>query len=124
MTRIMVVDDEPEIRLLTRMMLEKEGYEVIEAGNGAECMDKLKEVKPNLILLDVMMPGDDGWVVCRKIKNDEKTKKIPVVTFTVRTSEDSVKTSFKCGADAQINKPFKRGELIRVVREVEHGRHP
>jgi CheY-like chemotaxis protein len=119
MARILLVDDEPDIRKLTRMMLETEGYEVLEATDGAECLEKLKEGVPDLILLDIMMPGDDGWVVCRKIRGDEKTKDVPVVMFTVRTSDDSVKKSLEYAhADAQINKPFDRDELIATVKKM------
>jgi CheY-like chemotaxis protein len=119
MARILLVDDEPDIRKLTRMMLETEGYEVLEATDGAECLEKLKEGAPDLILLDIMMPGDDGWEVCRKIRGDEKTKDVPVVMFTVRTSDDSVKKSLEYAhADAQINKPFDRKELIATVKKM------
>jgi CheY-like chemotaxis protein len=114
--RILVVDDEPEIRFLTRTMLEKAGYEVVGARDGAECLEKLKEGAIDLTLLDIMLPGDDGWEVCRKIKADEKTKDIPVVMFTVRTSQDSVKKSLEYAhADAQIDKPFDKEELLNVV---------
>jgi len=117
MAKILLVDDEPEIRFLTRMMLEKAGYEVIEARDGDECWMKLNEEKPDLILLDIMMPGDDGWVVCRKIKGAKETKDIPVVMFTVRTSENSVKKSMEYAhADAQIDKPFDMKELLNVVK--------
>lgn len=116
MPKILLVDDEPEIILLTRAMLEKEGYTVMEAGNGAECMKRLKEERPDLILLDIMMPGDDGWEICRRIKEDKKTNGIPVVTFTVRTSKDSVQRSLEYAhADAQIDKPFDKEELLMVV---------
>jgi CheY-like chemotaxis protein len=118
MTKILVVDDEPEILLLVKLMLEKNGYEVIEARNGTECLEKLGE-RPDLVVLDVMMPGDDGWEVCRKIKSDEKTKDIPVILLTVRTSEKSRRKSMEyAGADAHINKPFEMAELLETVRRL------
>lgn len=119
MAKILVVDDEPEIIYLTKMILEKEGHEVVAANDSDECFEKLKAETPDLILLDIMMPGDDGWVTCRKIKGDEKTRNIPVAMFTVRSSEDSVEKSLKYAhADAQINKPFDRKELVDTVKRL------
>ena len=117
MAKILLVDDEPEIVVLTKMMLEKAGYEVNVAKDSAECFERLKEEKPDLILMDIMMPGDDGWVTCRKIKENEKTKDVLVAMFTVRSSEDSVEKSFKYShADAHINKPFQMKELLDTVK--------
>jgi len=119
MTRILLVDDELEIVFLTKKMLEKEGYDVRAAKNGKQCMAMLEESRPDLILLDIMMPGENGWDVCRKIKENNKTKAIPVVMFTVRASEDEAEISFEYAhADAQINKPFEMEELLRVIREI------
>jgi CheY-like chemotaxis protein len=118
MPRIMLVDDEPEIVYLVKLMLEREGYEVIEAKNGDECLEKLQSTMPDLILLDIMMPGLDGWEICRNIKESKKTRDIPVVMLTVRTSEDSVKKSYEyAGCDAHINKPFDRKHLIDTIEE-------
>lgn len=118
MARIMVVDDEPDIVYLTKIILEKEGYGVVEALSGEECLEKLKKEKPDLILLDVMMKGINGWEVCKKIKEEKKTKEIPVVMFTIRTSKDSVRKSFECRADEHVNKPFSKEELLKTVREL------
>jgi CheY-like chemotaxis protein len=118
MAKILLVDDEPEMRFITRRMLEKAGYTVIEASNGEECLAKLEEELPDLILLDVMMPGDDGWVVCRRIKAQERTKSIPVVMFTVRTADEDMGESDRAGAEAHINKPFERDELLRILDSI------
>ena len=119
MGKILVVDDEPEIVVLTKIMLEKEGHKVLVAKNSDECFKKLKEEKPDLILLDIMMPGDDGWDACKKIKEDKETRDIPVAMFTVRSSEDSVEKSLEyANADAHINKPFDRLELLEIVRDM------
>ena len=117
MAKILLVDDEPEIVVLTRMMLEKAGYGVEVAKDSAECFERLKVEKPDLILMDIMMPGDDGWVTCRKIKENEKTKDILVAMFTVRSSDDSVEKSFEYShADAHINKPFQMKELLDTIK--------
>jgi CheY-like chemotaxis protein len=100
------------------MMLEREGYEVIEAKNGDECLEKLQNTTPDLIILDIMMPGLDGWEICRKIKEAKETRDIPVVMLTVRTSEDSIKKSYEyAGCDAHINKPFDRKQLLDTIEE-------
>jgi CheY-like chemotaxis protein len=121
MSRILIVDDEPDIVMIAKHVLEKAGHETGEARNGRECLKKLEKEKFDLILLDVMMPGDNGWEVCRKIKADEKTKGIPIVMFTVRTSLDSVAKGEECGATAQINKPFERGDILSTVEKVLKG---
>ena len=119
MTRVLVVDDEPEILFLTELMLKKRGHDVMLAKNSAECFEKLKQTRPDLILMDVMMPGgNDGWEACREIKGDEKTRDIPLAMFTVRTSEDSVEKSNVCGADAHIKKPFYGAELLETVENL------
>jgi two-component system response regulator RpaA len=118
MARILLIDDEPDIRILTRMMLEKAGHDVVEAVDGEDGMKMLAKERPDLILLDVMMPGIKGWEVCEKIKKDRKTRDIPVVMFTIRGSEDSVRKSYASGADAHINKPFEIPELIDTVNKL------
>ena len=116
MAAILLVDDEPKISSLTKRVLEKGGHQVLEASDGASCMKILESELPDLILLDVMMPGDDGWEVCRKIKSGARTKSIPVVMFTVRSSSDSIDKSLNyAGADAQLNKPYRIEELLEVV---------
>ncbi|MFQ5975695.1 MAG: response regulator [Candidatus Hydrothermarchaeales archaeon] len=119
MARILLVDDEPDIVFTTRMMLEKDGHQVSVAKNSEECMKMLENDLPDLILLDIMMPGENGWETCRKVKGDEKTKDVPVVMFTVRSGGDSIKKSREYShADAHINKPFKRVELLDTVRKL------
>ena len=122
MARILIVDDEPEIVMLAEMMLKKEGHETDNASGGSECLEKLKKEKYDLLLLDVMMPkGIDGWEVCEKVKADEKTKDMPVVMFTVRTSDDSMLKGRECGAAAQVNKPFGIEELTGTISKVLKG---
>jgi CheY-like chemotaxis protein len=118
MARILVVDDESSIRYLVKKILEKEGHQVEEAEDGDEALQLLEGDRPDLILLDVMMPGTGGWEVCGKIKARDELKAIPLVMFTVRTSPDSMSRSRACGAEAHINKPFDKEELIRVVESL------
>ncbi len=118
MARVLLVDDDPKIRQITKMMLKKVDLEVLEASNGEEGLRILEDDRPDLILLDVMMPGDDGWKICAKIKNNEKTKDIPVVMLTVRGSEEDLDKSSASGADAHISKPFDMEYLIRTVERL------
>ncbi|WP_456475203.1 response regulator [Candidatus Pyrohabitans sp.] len=116
--RILIIDDEPEIITLTRMMLQKAGYEGIGAENGKEGLEILGKDRVDLVLLDVVMPGMNGWEVCRKIKADEELRQIPVVMFTVYDNKEDVMRSHECGADAYLSKPFDREELLDVVRRL------
>ncbi|MBU2560492.1 response regulator [archaeon] len=119
MTRVLIVDDEPDILFLAKMMLEGAGHEVTMAKNSKECFEKLKEKRPDVILLDIMMPsGDDGWKTCRELKESEETQDIPLAMFTVRSSDDSVEKSYSCGADAHIKKPFYRTDFLETVESL------
>lgn len=124
-TKLLYIEDESDILYLVSRLLEKEGFEVELARTGAEGMKKAKESKPDLILLDIMLPDIDGWEVCKKLKEEKETKDIPVVMLTVRTSDLSVEKSFAyAGADAHIGKPFEREELINAInRTMELGKH-
>lgn len=116
--RILIIDDVPEIITLIRMMLQKAGYEVIEAESGKAGLEILKKDRVDLVLLDVVMPGMNGWEVCRRIKADEELRKIPVVMFTIYDNREDVMRSHECRADAHLNKPFSREELLDVVRRL------
>lgn len=116
MAKILIVDDEPEIIFLTAKMLENEGHIVKGVKNTAECFLELEREIPDLILMDIMIPDDDGWEACRKVKSDDKTSGIPVAMFTVRSSEASIEKSYKeAGADAHINKPFYKKDLLNTI---------
>lgn len=113
----MVVDDEPNIRFIVRKMLEKEGHEVVEAGDGKAALEMGRKEKPDLVLLDVMMPGLDGWETCRQLKGSEETKDITVAMLTVKSrDEDKIKSLDEAVADWHISKPFTVETLTRTVR--------
>lgn len=119
MAKILFVDDEPDLIFLVTKMLKNDGYDVATASSGEECLSMLKKEKPDLILLDIMMRGIDGWEVCKKIKENKRTKNIPVVMLTVRTSNDSKRKSFDYAhCDAHIDKPFAREELIVTIKKL------
>jgi CheY-like chemotaxis protein len=116
MTKIMIVDDEEKIRYIVRKMLEGEGYEVLEAEGGKQCLEILKDEKPDLILMDVMMPEMDGWEAALEVKKDEANKGIIISMLTVKSEdEDKIKSLDEASADWHIAKPIKRDKLIQTV---------
>ena len=118
MTRVLVIDDEPPIRLLCRVNLEAEGVEVLEAADGAMGLELAKREKPDAILLDVMMPGLDGWNVAERLLSAEETRAIPIIFLTARADlRDRVRGMDAGGLD-YVTKPFNPVELASLVREV------
>ena len=110
---ILVVDDEKAIRQLLKINLEKEGYNILEASGGVEAIQIVSEQKPNLILLDVMLPGMDGLSICKRIKN---MINIPIIMVTAKDSEIDKILGLEIGADDYITKPFSIRELIARVK--------
>jgi CheY-like chemotaxis protein len=114
---INVVDDDESTRYMLRLMLEKEGYDVVEAESGEECLEKFDHLKPDLILLDITMTGIDGWEVCRQIKNRMPNILVPISMLSARKTEEDIKRSREYArADAHIKKPIDRKELLDTVR--------
>jgi len=117
--KIMVVDDEENLLELVKTLLEQEGFEVITASSGKECLEKLKKVKPDLILLDVMMPMMTGREVLEKIRENPKTKDLKVVFLTVvRYSEASKVNMKRLKVADYITKPFDNKDLVRRVKKL------
>jgi DNA-binding response OmpR family regulator len=116
--KTLVIDDEAPIRLLCRVNLEAEGVEVLEAGDGATGLELARREKPDAILLDVMMPGLDGWNVAERLLADEETKAIPIIFLTARADlRDRVRGMDAGGLD-YVTKPFNPVELASLVRGV------
>lgn len=113
--KIIVVDDEEDILLLMRRILENRNYEVALSKNGQELFTRLKTERPDLIILDVMMPGISGFEVCRQLKSLPETKQIPVLLLTVLMDKNDVRRGMASGADAYLNKPFDPDLLIREI---------
>jgi len=118
MTKILVVEDEPEIRILVKTILEKAGYSVVEAEDGEAALRLVNEEEPDLVLLDVMIPGIEGWEVCRRIRENEATRRLPIIMVTVRTTDEDIQRSVECGANAHINKPFDQRELLDTIKKL------
>lgn len=114
--KILIVDDEQDIREVLELRLEIAGYNVITATDGKSCLRKAKEEKPDLILLDVMMPGINGFEVCKLLKENDKTKHIPVVMLTVLAQEKDLSKGLEKGASCFISKPFNIVDLLVEVK--------
>ncbi|MDQ3889720.1 MAG: response regulator [Actinomycetota bacterium] len=118
MTRVLVIDDEPPIRLLCRVNLEAEGMEVLEAPDGRTGLELARTEAPDAILLDVMMPGLDGWRVAESLLDDETTRAIPIVFLTARAGIRDRARGIDLGGLAYVTKPFNPVELASLVRQV------
>ena len=115
---ILVVEDEADIRELLAFNLRREGYAVLEAGDGREGLELARERQPDLVLLDVMMPVMDGFAVCRELERDTRTVRIPVIMLTARGEEVDRIVGLELGADDYVVKPFSVRELILRIRAI------
>jgi len=113
--RILVVDDDENILSLERTILEQKGFDVTTAGGGVEALKLLGDQTFDLVLLDVMMPEVDGFTVCRKIKEDPRTKEVPVIFLTAKGGGEALAEGFESGAVMYINKPFTANKLLTIV---------
>ena len=116
--RALVVEDEPDVAELMRYHLAKEGYEVTVLASGAEAVRHAREARPDVILLDVMVPHLNGWEVCRRLKQEPETRGIPIIMVTGRAEEGDKVLGFEMGADDYVTKPFSPRELVARVRAV------
>jgi two-component system phosphate regulon response regulator PhoB len=114
----LIVDDEEDVLDLVRYNLDKEGYCTETATSGEEAIAKARAKLPDLIILDLMLPGIDGLQVCRNLKNDAKTQNIPVIMFTAKGEEGDIVTGLELGADDYVTKPFSLKVLIARVRRI------
>ena len=122
--RILIVDDEMYILNILDFSLGSEGFEVLTAANGEEALRKAMDLKPDLLILDVMMPKIDGYEVCRAIKSKDDTKDIPVILLTAKDREEDRKKGDEVGADLYMTKPFSPVRLIEEVHGLLGLPHP
>jgi len=118
MTRVLVIDDEAPIRLLCRVNLEAEGMEVLEASDGPTGLEKARNDEPDVILLDVMMPGLDGWQVAEELLDSERTNGIPIVFLTARAEVRDRARGLDLGGIDYVTKPFNPVELAPLVLDL------
>ena len=111
-TKILLVDDDPNIRQLVNLYLKKEDYDVVLADRGDTALEKFKSDAPNLILLDLMLPGMDGWQVLREIR---KTSNVPIIMLTAKDETFDKVLGLELGADDYVAKPFEPKELLARI---------
>ncbi|MGI5835433.1 MAG: response regulator transcription factor [Chloroflexota bacterium] len=114
--RILVVDDEPGIVDIARANLEGHGYTVIGAYDGEEALEKIKEERPDLVILDILMPEMDGWDVLERIESNPDLSGIPVIMLTARVSDEDVLRGLETGAVEYMTKPFYPQDLVAAVK--------
>jgi two-component system alkaline phosphatase synthesis response regulator PhoP len=116
--RVLVIEDEHDVAELMRYNLAKEGYEVLLVSSGTDGLRQARELRPDMILLDIMVPELNGWEVCRRLKQDPETRDIPVIMVTGRVEEGDRVLGLEMGADDYVTKPFSPRELVARVRAV------
>jgi DNA-binding response OmpR family regulator len=115
---VLIVDDEPMARTLLRLMLVRAGFNVSEAEDGYDALEKVHLSQPDIVLLDVMMPGMDGFAVCEKLRRDQSTSALPVIMLSAKSDLDSINKGLRVGATKYLTKPISPEDLTRHVREV------
>jgi two-component system, OmpR family, alkaline phosphatase synthesis response regulator PhoP len=117
-TQVLVIDDEAPIRLLCRVNLEAEGMDVVEASDGPSGLEKARQERPDVVLLDVMMPGLDGWQVAEELLDDERTSGIPIIFLTARAEFRDRARGLDLGGVDYVTKPFNPIELAPLVEDL------
>lgn len=122
---IMVVEDDPDMTEIVRIILEGEGYNVVCAPSGPDFFSQIKGQKPDLIVLDVMLPDMDGLEVLRRVRGDDHTSSIPVVMLTIKDQYDDIQRAYELGCDYYLPKPFTRKQMVDTVNLLlSHTRPP
>jgi DNA-binding response OmpR family regulator len=114
--KILVVEDEESLLKLESILLTSKGYQVHGVTDGQAAVDAIERIKPDLVLLDIMLPEIDGFEVCRRIKQNDATRKIPVIMLTAKKSREDMARGEQAGADWYITKPFKSAMVIETIQ--------
>jgi two-component system alkaline phosphatase synthesis response regulator PhoP len=128
-TAILIADDDPQIVELVQAYLEKKGFAVMLAADGESALERVARERPDLVVLDIMLPKLDGWAVCRRLREDPDTRTIPIVMLTSRGEEMDRVLGLELGADDYVTKPFSPRELVARIKaaanhERVHEAHP
>jgi two-component system, OmpR family, alkaline phosphatase synthesis response regulator PhoP len=119
--KILIVDDEPNIVVPLEFLMEQKGYEVMIAQSGEECLEIISKHRPDLLLLDIMLPGIDGFEVCEIVRLKPEWKHIKIIFLTAKGREVDIAKGMVLGADAYITKPFSNERIVRQVGELLNG---
>jgi DNA-binding response OmpR family regulator len=114
--RILLVDDDPVIVRLLQINFRLEGYDVETASRGEEALERVRANKPDVVVLDVMMPAIDGWEVCRQLKETPSVKHVPVIFLSARAQDEDRQRGYALGVDEYVTKPFDPAHLVEIVR--------
>jgi DNA-binding response OmpR family regulator len=114
--RILIVDDEPDLLSVLRFGLEAEGFDVLEASDGERGLDLARTERPDLLVLDLMLPRMDGYKVCRALKFDERYRRLPIFILSARSGETDRRLALDLGADDFITKPYEVKDLVARIR--------
>lgn len=115
---VLIVDDEPMTRGLLRMMLQREDYRIYEAGDGVEALTAVRQYRPDIILLDVMMPNMDGIAVCHHLREDRGTTDMPIILLSAKTDPNAIQEGLQAGANLYLTKPVPRDELLQSIQNL------
>ncbi len=118
MKKILVVDDDPYILMSLEFLMKKNSYQVMIARNGTEALETINTDRPDLILLDIMMPDVDGYSICKHVKSKKELKNIHVVFLSAKTKEADIQKGMDLGASLYITKPFSTRDLMKKVNEI------
>ena len=113
--KILVVDDEPTIVRLMEFILARQGHELIVAVNGEEALEKIKSQRPDLVLLDIMMPRIDGYEVAQRLRADPATVSLPIIMLSAKAQDEDIRRGVEVGVDEYVTKPFTPDHLVQVV---------
>lgn len=116
--RVLIVEDEPNIVLSLEFLLQREGYETVTAVDGEEALALVRQVRPDAVLLDIMLPRRNGYEVCQAIKVDPELRTIPVIMVSAKGQEVEVQRGLELGAAAYVTKPFGNAEILEALRAV------
>jgi DNA-binding response OmpR family regulator len=116
--KVLIVDDEPNIVVSLEFLMQREGYQVLVATDGPQALDLIQRERPQLVLLDVMMPGKSGFEVCQAVRADESLTGVKIVLLTAKGRDTDVAKGIALGADAYVTKPFSTKDLAAKVREL------
>ena len=116
--KVLIVEDDPDNRSLVMKCLSKGDYEIYEARHGIEALEKVEELTPDLVILDIVLPGISGYEVCEKIRQSEKSSDVPVIVITSQHGVEIKRQSMEAGANEFVTKPFSIGKISKVIRKV------
>lgn len=114
--KVLIAEDEPDLLQIVSVRIELGGYDVLKAEDGEEALQKIKDEKPDLVLLDMMLPKIDGFEICRMVKFDEATKAIPIIVLSALSEQKDREKAIECGADAYFIKPFDLALLVTKIK--------